>query len=332
METHWKSTAIGLVSAVLILGILAALMLPAIQPAREAGSRGDPASEKSALAPLDTHLDAAAGFAYVLNDTDYGSEPAKEAAGGETTGGAPTDGATASSAVSHRKIIYTATIELAVEDFSDMSQRVAELVKQFDGYVAGSTLCGTSGGNRSGTWKLRVPIEHFDAFVAEAKRLGELVSAATNSQEVTAEYYDVEARIRNKTREEERLLKLLEDRPGKLADVIAIERELSRAREELERMQGRMRVLADQTALTSVDLSAREIRKYVPAETPGFATRVRRAFAGSVAAFQSTAEALAISLVALTPWLAALAVAGLAAYVFRRTIMRRPTLPTSSGG
>jgi len=214
---------------------------------------------------------------------------------GDTTVVRPTE--------SNRKIIYTATVELAVEDFTGTPERVAELARKYDGYLAGSNLSGQTGESRRGTWTIRVPVERFEEFVKSAKGLGEVVRATTDSRDVSEEYYDVEARIRNKTKEEERLLALLEERPGKLEDVIAIERELSRVREELERMQGRMRVLADLTSLTTVELSIVEIRGYQPPQAPTLATQIRRTWDGSLEALAAAGKAALLTAVALAPWL-----------------------------
>jgi len=234
------------------------------------------------------------------------------------------------SASTDRKIIYSAQVELAVEDFSPVADRVAALVKQFGAYVADSGLSGASGQNRRGTWKIRVPVAKFEEFVNATKGLGELISAGTSSMDVSEEYYDVDARIRNKTKEEERLLKLLEERPGKLEDVIAIERELSRIREELERMQGRMCVLADLTALTTVNLTINEIRGYQPAEAPTLATRVRRSFQESITAIQHTGEDLLVGCVGIVPWLPVMLVlAAPLALVVRR--VRRRFLASTAG-
>lgn len=202
-----------------------------------------------------------------------------------------------------RKIIYRATVELVVENFDSVPDKVTELARRFDGYVADSTFSGSAGDSRQATWKIRVPVARFDEFLQAAKNLGELKGASTRSQDVSEEYYDVEARIRNKTKEEERLLKLLEERPGKLEDVIAIERELSRVREELERMQGRMQVLADLTSLTTVEISVREIHGYQPLEAPTLARRVQRAFVGSLEAIEALLEGCLLALVAASPWL-----------------------------
>src|SRR5262245_943125 len=93
-----------------------------------------------------------------------------------------------------RKIVYNARLELTVKNFSGVPERVLNLVKQFEAYVADSTLAGSTGESRSGTWKTRVPVVHFEEFVSAAKGLGELASASTSSQDVSEEYYDVEAR------------------------------------------------------------------------------------------------------------------------------------------
>jgi hypothetical protein len=229
-----------------------------------------------------------------------------------------------------RKIIYTANVDLVVEDFSPMPERVGALVKKYDAYVAGSSLTGKAGDSRRATWKIRVPVARFDEFVAAAKELGELVTASTTSQDVSEEYYDVDARIRNKTKEEERLLKLLEERPGKLEDVIAIERELSRVREELERMQGRLRVLADMTSMTTVQLSVSEIRGYEPPQAATFVTRTARALDGSLTALLAAGEAIVIAVVIAAPWLPAFILALALAYYCARKCRRllsakRPT-------
>ncbi|MCG8583271.1 MAG: DUF4349 domain-containing protein, partial [Pirellulales bacterium] len=70
---------------------------------------------------------------------------------------------------SSRKIIYSANVNLAVEDFSGIPARVSELVNEHNGYIAGNSLSAESGSDRSGSWKLRVPTDQFDAFMEHAK-------------------------------------------------------------------------------------------------------------------------------------------------------------------
>ncbi len=278
-------------------------------------------SAPASAAPADAAVRGTGGTPmYALNEEGTGLV-------GDTTVVRPTE--------SNRKIIYTASVELAVEDFSGTPERVAELARRYDGYLAGSNLSGQTGESRRGTWTIRVPVERFEEFVKSAKGLGEVVRATTDSRDVSEEYFDVEARIRNKTKEEERLLALLEERPGKLEDVIAIERELSRVREELERMQGRMRVLADLTSLTTVELSIIEIRNYQPPQAPTLATQIRRTWAGSVAALAAAGKGALLAAVAVTPWLPLAAIVIATPLVVVRRKMRSlfaPGVPQQKAG
>jgi hypothetical protein len=146
---------------------------------------------------------------------------------------------------------------------------------------------------------------------------------SVDSQDVTEEFYDVEARIRNKKKQEERLLALLDTAAGELKDVLDIERELARVREEIERVEGRLRVLKDLTSLTTVNLRVREVKGYVPEESATYATRVRRGFQASISALSATAQAVSIALVAFLPWLAVLLVLALILRLVWRVARRR---------
>jgi hypothetical protein len=226
------------------------------------------------------------------------------AAGGEAGAEKPLPDANAL----QRKIIYTAEVDLVVEDFAEMPSDVATLTKQFGGYVAGSTVTGSPGRPRRGQWTLRVPVARYEEFLAAVQQLGEVRSVSSNSEDVSEEFYDLQARIRNKRQAEQRLLKHLEDSTGKLEEILKVELELDRVREEIERMEGRLRVLNDLTSLTTVTLRVDEIRNYVPEEAVTYATRVRRAFATSIDALVATAKNVSIAAVAASPWLGVLLV------------------------
>src|SRR5262245_33812263 len=168
-----KNAFIASSLAILIVAILAALVLPATQRAREAaGPAAAMVEEGLALSrgePASTAL--------------YATAPAAKNAPADANSALPGGGAVTSSDI-HRKIIYQADVDLVVEDFSGLPEKVAELVKRFDGYLADSSLTGASGDSRRSTWKIRVPVARFEEFVGSAKTLGELRSASTTSQDV----------------------------------------------------------------------------------------------------------------------------------------------------
>jgi hypothetical protein len=222
-----------------------------------------------------------------------------------------------------RKIIYTANVDLVVEEFDGVPEKIEELAAQFDGRVARSSVSGSPGSPRSGQWTVRVPVARFDAFLAAAQKIGEVRSVSKDSKDVTEEYVDVEARIRNRKRTEERLVRLLEDATGKLDDVLKVERELNRVREEIERVEGRLRVLEDLTSMTTVDIRVTEIKGYEPPEAPTYLTRVRRAWELSIDNLVWAAEGLSIAAVYLAPWLCVLAVPLALLILLVRWLVRR---------
>jgi hypothetical protein len=203
-----------------------------------------------------------------------------------------------------RKIVYTGTVDLVVENFDRIPEQVDALARQFDGYLARTNISGSPGSQRRGLWSIRVPVAHFEKFLAAVQRLGEVRDVGSNSQDMTAEYYDVEARIRNAKKEEERLLKLLADATGKLDEILQVERELARIRGEVEQMEGRLRMLDNLTALSTVDLRVDEIKNYRPIDSPRYATRLHRALNASMDALADTLQALSIIVVMVAPWLA----------------------------
>jgi hypothetical protein len=223
-----------------------------------------------------------------------------------------------------RKIVYRADVDLVVEQFEPLPERIEAAVKQHGGFVSASNITGSPGRPRSGRWTVRVPVDRFTEFLAAVRQLGEVRTINSTSDDVTAEYYDIEARIRNKQQEEERLLQLLAEATGKLEEVLAVERELSRVRGEIEQAQGRMRMLKDVTDLTTVTVSVTEIKNYVPDQAPTYLTRVRRAFSASTTTLVLAAQGLSLVAVALVPWLPVPLVLVLIVLAIRRRRRRSP--------
>ena len=212
-------------------------------------------------------------------------------------------GAGAAVAQIERKIIYVADVSLVVEDFAQTEEELPELVKQFDGYLAETTVDRTHGEYRSGRWTARIPVAKYDAFLEALERLGVPERLHQTAQDVTEEFVDLQARIANKKRLEERILKLLDDRSGNIKDVIEVERELARVRSEIEQMEGRLRYLKNRTSLTTVTINAREERDYVPPQAPTFAVRISQAWTNSLLSLRQAGEWATITLVAAAPWL-----------------------------
>jgi hypothetical protein len=202
-----------------------------------------------------------------------------------------------------RRIIYNGTVELAVESLPGLEERLRRLAEESGGFIADEDVNSQAHAQPTGTWKIRVPVDRFPDFFKAVGKLGELHRSHVDSQDVSQEYYDLEARITNKQQEEKRLLKHLEDSTGKLEEILTVEREISRVRGEVEQMQGRLRFLANLSALSTVTITATELKDYKPPVIPTFATEIARTFQGSLQLLTDFGKAVVLFLVALAPWL-----------------------------
>ncbi len=197
-----------------------------------------------------------------------------------------------------RKIIYTADTEIVVEDFSGVAGQLGELVEQNNGYIASENLDRMRGTSRSGYWVVRVPVENYESFLKAISNLGVPASQNQDAQDVTEEFVDIQARIANKKKLEERIIELLDRPDDKIQHVIEVERELARVREDIERMEGRLRFLVDRTSMTTVNISIWEEKNYQPPEVQTLSRRTSNAWQNSLANFRTGFEDFVVFLVA----------------------------------
>lgn len=239
--------------------------------------------------------------------------------GGETASGEDQPNARAID----RRIIYTAEVSIVVKDFENLEAELPKLVKESGGFIANANIDRTSGQNRYGSWQVRIPVEQYDHFLEAVDKLGIPERHNQSAQDVTEEYVDLEARIANKKKLEERILELLANSEGKIKDVIEVERELARVRSEVEQMEGRLRYLKNRIALTTVTVSAREQRDYTPPSAPTFLTRLTDSWSESLETLQDGLENLTIGLVFSIPWAIIYGVGFYIFYKIARWIWRR---------
>jgi len=180
-----------------------------------------------------------------------------------------------------RKIIFTAKVTTIVEDLNGVGNQVEKVAEELGGYVASTKLSSLSSYRPSGTWVIRVPVDKFQEFLSSAKTIGTVESSSTNSQDVTEEFFDSEARLKNQRKLEQRILKLLERPEDEIQHVIKVEAELARIREVIERIEGRLRFLKDRTSFSTVTLTVIQQKSYVPKEKRTFSTRLSSAWEAS---------------------------------------------------
>lgn len=247
--------------------------------------------------------------------------PAGKQAEEARAGGA--NDATAGAAKAERKIIRTAEIDVVVQDFERAERDLRGLIGNTrDGYVESANVSGSAGLPRAGQWKVRVPGAQLDLFLDGVARLGIPRRRSQEARDVSEEFYDLEAHVRNKKLEEARLQQHLLKSTGKLDEILAVERELSRVRGEIEQSEGRVRLLGSLTSLATATLSFEESRDYHPAPPPGFFNEAGSVFRTSWDALGRFARGALLVLIGLFPWLVALALVGVPAYLLVRHLRR----------
>jgi len=147
---------------------------------------------------------------------------------------------------------------IEVKGVDDALTRMRQTAAQFGGFVANTALRTGEDEERSATLQLRVPSAQFDGAVAALSQLGKVESVNVSAEDVGEEYVDLGARLANARRVEARLAELLATRTGKLSDVLTVEQELARVRQEAERYEARMRWLERRATLSSLDVSIHE--------------------------------------------------------------------------
>lgn len=158
-------------------------------------------------------------------------------------------------------VVEVDSLELAIE-------RVRQLALSLGGRVGNLAMHTGEEQVRSATVEMQIPAARFDDALTGLSPLGDVEQSNTTAQDVGEEFVDVTARVANARRLEQRLIDLLANRTGRLEDVLAVERELARVREEIERYEGRLRFLSSRVATSTIVAALHEPKPLV-ASTPG---------------------------------------------------------------
>ena len=161
-----------------------------------------------------------------------------------------------------RMIVRNGEMSLVVEDVVAARDEVAQLALRFNGYVVSSRISGEEQEMR-GYISIRVPDGQFEQALAGLRELAvRVTSESTSSRDVTEEYIDLEARLKNAEATESQYLTLLE-KAKEVEDILKIYDSLSRVRNEIEQIKGRMQYLerTSSMSLVSVNLEPETIAK-----------------------------------------------------------------------
>lgn len=270
---------------------------PAVEP-RSANAGGDMLTAESYEAP-------AAEPQAAWDDADTGEKLAGNA-----------------EVVIERKIIKNWYLSLKTADYDETFTALEELAVRYSGYVVNAnTYQSEDSAYREGWISLRVDAAQADAAVAEISTLGVVESSNYSTSDVTAAYYDIEARLSQYQAQEQRLLEMY-DAAETVSDLVTIETELVRVQSEIESMQGTLRYYDQLTALSLIEINLYTPNPYTQSVEPqgwaGFVQNLRESFLRGVNNLLDFIARAVYWLVSALPVLAILAVLTIVIVVLAR--------------
>src|SRR5436309_9296191 len=174
-------------------------------------------------------------------------------------------GETPAPAQANRKLIRNAAVQLEIVSFDDAVQKITALANEERGYVATTSSEKQANGKLRGTVVVKVLPENLDRFLQKVRGLGELKNQTLGTEEVTKAYLDTDARLKNAHVIEQRLVDMLKTKTGKVSDLLQVEKELGRVREDIEKMQGELKYWDSQVQFATVTVSLAEKEMEEPA-------------------------------------------------------------------
>ncbi len=175
---------------------------------------------------------------------------------------------TAELPTTEKKVIKSGDLYLRVENADKAVENISQIARTNQGEVFASSVSRIADEQvRQGYVTIKVPFSNFEKTFNELKKVASLIlSESVSSQDVTEQYTDLQSRLKNKQAEEASFLKILEQ-AGKMDDVLSVTRALSRTREEIEVLQGRIRLMDSQTEMSTIMINITEDADVQMAET-----------------------------------------------------------------
>ena len=165
----------------------------------------------------------------------------------------------------NRKLVRNAQVEIEVISFDEAVQKITGFAHEDRGYVATSSSDKQANGKLRGQVIVKVLPAHLDRFLSKLRGLGEVKNQTLGTEDVTKQYFDTDSRLKNARVMETRLVDILKTKTGKVSELLEVERELGRVRQQIEEMQGALKYMDAQVQFATVTITLAEKDMNTPA-------------------------------------------------------------------
>jgi hypothetical protein len=217
------------------------------------------------------------------------------------------------------QIVKTASLRLGLAhgSFEDKVAEAHAVADSFGGFVVESFASQGSGKRiAEGSLVLRIPAESYDSALSRLRELGKVESLEESGQDVSNEFVDLNARIRQLRAVEAQLLELLKQADDVPA-ALAVQNQLSQVQLDLEQARGRLQYLDNRVAYATISMSMHELGVVAPKDG-GF--KIVHAWATAGSAFLIVVGWLFIGIAVAAPVLILLGLGFLVGRVIRRRV------------
>jgi hypothetical protein len=176
-------------------------------------------------------------------------------------------------------IARTVSLSIVVKNFTLSRAALDALLARHHGYAAELTVTTPESASRSFQASLRVPANELAATLNEVKSLGRVENETQSGEEVTQQHVDLLARLKNSRETEQRFQAILQQRTGKIEDVLEVEQEIARVRGEIETMEADQQNLEHRVNFATVNLQLTEEyqAQLNVGASPSISTQIRNA-------------------------------------------------------
>ncbi len=250
---HVRNWVLGLVGVAAALIVIVAISVPNLLKSRQAASQGPAMYGHSGRA--EPGADRAEKVGGLLFSTIEPGEPAGP------------------------MIIRTAALTLITKEFDKTRSEAEAVIRRHQGYSAQLNVTGEAGAGRTLAATYRLPASELDAAINELKQLARVTQESQGGEEVTRRYVDLVARLANARNTEQRLNEVLRQNTGRITDILAVEKEVSRVRGEIETMEAERKNLQNQVQYATLELKlSEEYKAQIEVPAPLTGTQIHNAF------------------------------------------------------
>ena len=153
-----------------------------------------------------------------------------------------------------KKLLKNVNVVFETADLEKMKLNIENLVQKFDGYIS-SDYANEYDNKVNYYLNIRIPSQYFDSILKEISiQISKFDAKEITISDVTEEFLDIESRLKNKKELEKRYLEILQQSKS-VEDILNIERELGKLREEIEATEGRLNYLSNQVSFSTLSVS-----------------------------------------------------------------------------